>query len=172
MKKSLLALALFAASGAAMAGGVYGFGSVGSQTLDKSVPYLSKSASQFQGGLGMNVTPNMALELSWAQASHSTDFDGLSLDFEGVIAGVRGSYPINDKVALTGKVGMTFLSAELAAGTTEAVSSDGMGMLLGVGAEYKLTPSMSLTANYDYYNKPADLLRDLSVVSVGLKFQF
>lgn len=168
MKKSLIALALFAASGASMAQGLYAFGSVGSQSIDKSVTDLSTSATQFQGGLGVKLNPNLALEASWVQASHSTSFSDVSLDVEGVIAGVRGTYPINETVALTGKAGLTFLSADLGG----VASSDGMGFLVGIGAEYKLNPTVSLTANYDIYNKPADLLVDLSVFSVGLKYQF
>lgn len=151
-----------------MAQSTYVFGQFGSQTLDKSVEDLSSSASQFQAGVGLKINERMAFEASWVQASHDTAFENVTLDFSGAVVGVRGFLPVSPEVTLSGKVGMTLLSADL----TGVAKSDGAGLTLGLGAEYKVTSNLSLTASYDFYNKPADLLRDVSVFSVGVKYGF
>lgn len=175
MKKSLIALAMLAMSAAAPAAfaadapGVYAFGTAGQQTLSTSVPFMSSSASQFQFGLGLPLTESLAFEASWLTASHHTDLSGLNVDYKGAILGLRTTYPVNDKLAITGKVGMTLLSVDIA-GTD--LTSDGSNFMVGIGTEYKLTPKTALTVNYEFMDKPADTTRNTSTFSVGMKYTF
>lgn len=172
MKKSLITLALLGmslASGVASAAddGVYAFGQLGQQTLSRSVQYMDSGATQYQFGMGLPVSDTVAFEASWLQASHHTAESGLTVDYSGAIVGVRTFFPVNEALTVTGKVGMTLLSVDVG-----GVTSDGSNFMAGVGVEYKLTPKTALTVNYDFMDKPADTTRNLSALSVGMKFKF
>ena len=172
MKKSLIALAMAGmalASGAASAAdeGIYAFGTVGQQSINKSIEGMSTNGTQYQFGVGLQLSKAMAFEASWLNATHNTEEAGLDVNYEGAVVGVRGFYPVNDKLSMTGKVGMAIMSVDVG-----DMSSDGTSLLVGVGAEYKLTPQSALTVNYEFMDKPADTTRSLGAFSVGLKYKF
>lgn len=175
MKKSLIALALLglsAASTGAFAGeapGLYAFGSAGQQTLSTAVQGISSSGNQYQFGLGLPLSDSLAFEASWMTASHHTAISGVNVEYKGAILGLRTTYPVNDKLAITGKVGMTLLSADIVAA---GLSSDGSNFMAGIGTEYKLAPKTALTVNYEFMDKPADTTRNTSTFSVGVKYTF
>lgn len=173
MKKTLIALAILA-SGASTAAFAaentwYGFATAGNQSISKSVDGLNSSASQVQLGLGAQLTPMLALEGAWTQGSHAIDGVSNKLDFSGLVMNLKGRYKVNPMFAVTGKVGYSFLSADI---TGTDFSVNGVHPMFGIGAEYNLTPKAALTVGYDIYKSPADTEVDMDAFTVGIKYKF
>lgn len=101
---------------------------------------------------------------------------------KAVVAAVRGYYPVNDKVTLTGRVGAAFVHTYVdrqSASVNDAYTGtdNQVHPTFGVGAMYKLTEKVSLTGDVNWYpkiTKTNDNATDTNayMLSVGLQYKF
>lgn len=106
----------------------------------------------------------------------------LNVKNKAVVAAVRGFYPVNDKVTLTGRVGAVFVRTSLdrqSASPSDAYTGKDTQVhaTYGVGAMYKLNEKVSLTGDVNMYpkiTKTNDQATDTNayMVSVGLQYKF
>jgi OOP family OmpA-OmpF porin len=100
----------------------------------------------------------------------------------GVVAAVRGFYPINDKFTLTGRVGAVFVHTSLdrksdSPDDAYTGKDNQVHSTIGIGGTYKLTDKLSLTGDLNWYpniTKTNDNATDTNarMASVGLQYNF
>lgn len=100
----------------------------------------------------------------------------------GVVAAVRGFYPISQNLTLTGRVGAIFVHTSL---DRQSDSPDDaytgkdnqIHSTIGIGGMYKLTDQLSLTGDINWYpkiTKTNDNATDTNarMINVGLQYNF
>ncbi|WP_038176787.1 outer membrane beta-barrel protein [Vibrio pacinii] len=110
------------------------------------------------------------------QPSSSVDYDAL---VQGIELGLKADYALNDRVVVFGKGG-TFLwqlDKEANEPVVGSVSDSGTGasLMLGTGAEYRLSPNWITRLEYQYINGVGDDVTgssDVHFVSLGLNYRF
>ena len=93
---------------------------------------------------------------------------------DALTLGVRGSYPINDRFSVHGKLGLARWDAEASAmdgsGTYNLYDDDGTDPYYGAGASYNLG-QISLNIDYIQYKDIGDET-DTDVISAGISYRF
>ena len=106
------------------------------------------------------------------QLDESDKFSGLAFDAVGIL-------PISDSFSLLGKLGVmqTQIQSDWQYGSESGSAKDSRTTpLIGIGAEYKLTPALALRAEYEYYGKihsdDNTVKIKMDMLSVGMRYTF
>lgn len=88
-------------------------------------------------------------------------------------AALTGRVPLTSSLALTGKAGVSFGKVsgnDVLPASAQLVGSQ-RSLMYGVGAEYRLSPQIALTADFEHFGKLSDNAR-ASVMSAGMRYDF
>jgi len=154
------ALAFVASSAFAAPTAFYAGLDVGSTKVDG----LSDNKASFGGFLGYGFNQYIAAELGYRQ--HGTwDYQGVDIKLKQTHLSVVGSYPLNGKLDVYGRLGYNKVTVEGSAGGFSA-SEDTTGALYGIGLNYSFAPNISGRVEVQ---KPSS---DSTNVGVGVVFKF
>ena len=97
----------------------------------------------------------------------TADLDGFT--FNGTL-----SYPVNDQLAVFGKVGAFFWNADLS-GTVSGIGTismedDGTDMMFGLGAKYNFSDTISFRGEWERFSDVSD--SDVDLFSVSVQYNF
>lgn len=182
MKKLIIA-ALCAASAHAFAADNYASVSLGNseQTMKAGGYSLSEKSTGFKLAFGGKFGQYLGAELGVAVLGDMTiGGDGMSFKSEptSVYGALTAAFPVAEKFALTGKVGVARNTTQITIedmGYRESGDDNATSLLFGFGASYALNETMSLIAEYENYGdlaKDGDASMEADMVSVGLRFSF
>jgi OOP family OmpA-OmpF porin len=149
-----LLMALAAAAGlatrGALAEGLYAGASLGSPHYADRIDGLSGNGSGLAGKLfgGYQWSPNFGLEAGFADLGH-IDHQDARVDGDAAFVDAVGSWPLTGQWSLLGRVGVARVDLNTSAG-----DDSGTGLKFGLGAQYDLTPSVSLRGEWERY-RPA-----------------
>lgn len=130
---------------------------------------------------GYRLTEHFGAELGYAhlgRAHQWTSVNGTALRDEGkgraFYAAATAQLPLGDAFALHGRLGVA--RGKVTGGGTPVPAAQGLagsatGAIVGIGAAYKLTPTMSLTADYDHFTKLSRQAKG-GMLTVGLRANF
>lgn len=130
---------------------------------------------------GYRLTEHFGAELGYAhlgRAHQWTSVNGTALRDEGkgraFYAAATAQLPLGDAFALHGRLGVA--RGKVTGGGTPVPAAQGLagsatGAIVGIGAAYKLTPTMSLTADYDRFTKLSRQAKG-GMLTVGLRANF
>lgn len=179
MKKQFTLIALSAALAApAFANGFY----VGA---DMGRTKLAVSDSEFGGHRyddswaltgGYQFNDHIAAELSYRSLSKLNQQYGswsVNHKLSAVEATAVGSFPLSDKFALFGRVGVVHVKGKttIREGSLVEVESDSKNRaMLGLGARYAVTQNISLRSEYIRYAKMEDVA--ISTLTFGADYRF
>jgi OmpA-OmpF porin, OOP family len=84
-----------------------------------------------------------------------------------------GRMPISDKIALTGKAGISFgkVSGTNALPAANDITGSRRSFMYGLGGEYRVSQHVALTADFDHFGKVSDKVR-ANMFSVGARYTF
>jgi opacity protein-like surface antigen len=153
---AFVATSAFAAQPTAFYGGV----DVGATKITD----LDDSKASFGGFLGYGFTQNVAVELGYRQLG-KWDVAGVDLKAKQAQVSVIGSFPLNQKLDLYGRLGYNKLRAEASYGNY-TYGEDTSGALYGIGLNFSFTPAI---AGRVEVQKPSS---DSTNLSVGVAFKF
>jgi OmpA-OmpF porin, OOP family len=128
---------------------------------------------------GYQFTDNFGIELAYSQAS-SLRQAYIANNAKAVKSGNAtivslsgtGRYAITSNFYLGGKLGIAQIdfSGPNPVPSGNAISGSSSGLIAGIGLEYKVSPTFSLVAGYDYLPRPnSRLVRNQAI---GVKFTF
>lgn len=130
---------------------------------------------------GYRLTEHFGAELGYAhlgRAHQWTSVNGTALRDEGkgraFYAAATAQLPLGNAFALHGRLGVA--RGKVTGGGTQVPAAQGLagsatGAIVGIGAEYKLTPTMSLTADYDHFTRLSRQAKG-GMLTVGLRANF
>lgn len=130
---------------------------------------------------GYRLTEHFGAELGYAhlgRANQWTTVNGTAMRDEGkgraFYAAATAQLPLGDAFAVHGRLGVA--RGKVSGGGTRVPLTQGLagsatGAIVGIGAEYKLTPTMSLTADYDHFTKLSRQAKG-GMLTVGLRANF
>jgi OOP family OmpA-OmpF porin len=149
----LLAAALLGAglaASSAHAEGLYFGGSVGTPHFGDGVNGVSGDGSGVSGKLfgGYQLNPNFAIEGGLASLGHISNATG-TVNGHAVHLDAVGLLPLGANFSLLGSVGVAHVSLNTSNGDDK-----GVGLKLGLGAEYALSRNVSLRGEYENYRAP------------------
>lgn len=190
MNKMLIGASLFALTNLAFADGLFVTADLSSTRIAVDTgdgSEASKNTSGYDVGIGYHVTPNVSLELSYADFgtlnTSGSDGNG-TLDTKSGITSTQASVLFNGnigpKVKGYGRLGYSksTLDVSYTYSWTDAYgssSNSGSGSkdkslwLVGAGVEYAINDSFSLRAEYDVYQKWSAL--KLSTIKGGIVYK-
>jgi OmpA-OmpF porin, OOP family len=157
--------------------GVSNFSTSGS-SLVKTKRDERDTAAKLYGGYQLN--ENLGVELGYSRLGKLNDTFTVAgqpvvqnLRGESIYAAATGRLPLDQNFALTGKLGVSFGKVKGSNGLPagEDLTGSKRGILVGIGAEYKLTPSLALTADYERYGKLSQRV-SANALTAGIKYNF
>lgn len=154
------ALAFAASSAFAAPTGYYGGLDAGSTRIDD----FGDNKASFGGFLGYGYNRNFAIELGYRQLG-SWNVLGIDVKAKQTHVSVVGSYPLNGRLDVYGRLGYNQLRGE-ASFSGASYGDDTSGVLYGVGLNYSFTPSVS--GRFEV-QKPSS---DSTNYGVGIVFKF
>lgn len=182
MKKVILAV-LCAASTQAFAADNYASVSLGQseQTMKAGGYAVAEKATGFKLAFGGKFGQYLGGEMGVAVLGDMTMGDA-TMSFKSEPSSVYGAltaaFPVAEKFALTGKVGVARNTTKITIedmGYSESGNDSATSMIFGFGASYALNEKMSLIAEYENFGdlaKDGDATIEADMVSVGLRFSF
>ena len=81
--------------------------------------------------------------------------------------------PLGESFALTGKLGVSFgkvRGTDLLPASSSLMGSQ-RSLLVNLGAEYRLTPNLAFTVDYDRFGKLSDRV-SAELISTGVRYDF
>lgn len=175
MKKSLLALAVLAASSGVFAQSTDNFyAEVGYGAIKYSEPgaWATPGVATFK--VGMNINPNLAIEGMYGTTANNATFNVgstvVTFKYDNIYgAYLKGKAEVAPNLEVFGKVGITGASIS-ASIPGYAISDSGSDFSYGAGLQYSFSKTVYVQADYmSYYNKNSISVKGPSV-SVGFKF--
>lgn len=147
LSKSLLAVLLVAGGAAAHAEGFYAGAGIGGPAWNSTVDGVDSNGRGVAGKLygGYSFTPNLSLEAGATHLGESRDDNG-KVKADGTYLDAVGTLPLNKDWSLLGRIGAAHARFSGPSGD----SSD-TGLKLGAGAQYELSPTMAVRAEYEQY---------------------
>ncbi|MES2258804.1 MAG: outer membrane beta-barrel protein [Pseudomonadota bacterium] len=129
------------------------------------------------------------IDKTWAVEGGYTDFGSSDYNYSvgaasghvdskahSVYVAGKGTFPVNDQFALTGKLGVAYNKNEVhGTGLASAYNGDGnrSNLYASVGAEYAFNQKVSLSLEYEHYGKnDIDIGRKKGAVSLGARYNF
>lgn len=185
MKNKFILAALLVSSSAAFAGPGYVGVSAGSSTqkLGADDFSLSESATAFKIVGGYQATPMFGLEAGYVrfgEASISADGASIGSEPTSFYAALTGTVPVSPAFNLFAKLGVAKSKTTIFASDVDGrdeFEESGTSAVVGIGAQYKFSDTMSLVAEYENFGKVAKDSESsanvkVSLVSVGLRIAF
>jgi len=194
MKKILFALVASAAALSATSAfaddagtGYIGAGVVGSR-YEFNAPNALSGDNHSGYKAGGKVYGGYNIDQTWAVEAGYTDFGKKSYNYtsNGLPGGVRtdahsyylagkGTWPVNQQIALFGKLGVARNHNEVFTTGTAAVSGsdDKTALYASVGAEYALNKNVKVSLEYENYgHSDIDQGRKAGAITAGLRYNF
>ena len=194
MKKIILAVI---ASAAALAGtsayaddagtGYVGVGAVGSK-YEFNAPTAVSGENHSGYKAGGKIYGGYNIDQTWAVEGGYTDFGKKSYNYTagGLPGGVhtdahsyylagKGTWPVNQQIALTGKLGVARNTNEVSTSGISSVNGDKnkTALYASVGAEYAVTNNVKVSLEYEHYGKnDIDTGRKSGAVTAGVRYAF
>ncbi|HUF22216.1 MAG TPA: outer membrane beta-barrel protein [Burkholderiales bacterium] len=134
---------------------------------------------------GYMFNPNLGVEVGYVNLGEITasgTFLGTpftaAIETTGFTAHAVGVLPLNEQFSLLGKLGLIRWDADAsvsAGGVSGSVSEDGIDFALALGAQYNISRSLGVRAEWDFYkdlgnNETGE--DDVHLLSVGIVFSF
>lgn len=134
---------------------------------------------------GYMFNPNFGVEFGYVnlgEVAASGTFLGTpftaAIETTGFTAHAVGALPLNEQFSLLGKLGLIRWDADAgvsAGGVSGSVSEDGTDFALALGAQYNISRSVGVRAEWDFYkdlgnNETGE--DDVQLLSVGIVFSF
>jgi OmpA-OmpF porin, OOP family len=172
----------FRAATGAYVGGAFGaFGARATGITLKEGP--SKTSKNGSGGklfAGFQLTENFGVELGALRSAtlkRTFVVSGANVTQKGdvnafYLAGT-GRLPIGEHFAVTTRLGVaqSKFSGTNVLPIASAITGSKTGAMFGVGAEYRFTPTIAATLDYDYLPKTSKHLKS-GMISLGIKVSF
>jgi len=165
------ALALLAAQ--AQAGGYAGF-ALGQASIDDTVSQSGTSAAIDENATGWKVfggygfTDNLGFEAGWADLGDMNEGGTVDTETEGFYAAAVGRLPVGDSgLAVHAKLGFYAWDQDIAISGGPA-SHDGVDLMYGVGAKYRINDLLGVQLDWERYNTETDA----DLISVGITLNF
>lgn len=158
---------------AAQAEGFYAGGGLGLTQIEDEDAGISfdDSAIGWRVFGGYEFTPNFALELGYVDSGEAEDsIGGIDVDADltaWTVTGL-GILPVNDSWDVFGKLGYYDGESEVSALGVSADDSES-GFTLGAGARFKLSDTVAIRGDFDWYDSDIDTLWS---IGVGVQFMF
>ena len=179
------------AAGPSQDGGIYVGGALGrsSYSLSSSnrapVPWggekSSKAGTAYKLYGGYRLTETFGVEAGYArlgrvsQWSTNGAYSRLQAGTGQVFyAAATARLPLGESFALNGRLGIArgrISGDNNWAAPNQRISGGSTGVMVGFGAEYRMTQNLSITADYDYFGKLSKQAKG-GMVTVGLKASF
>jgi OOP family OmpA-OmpF porin len=194
MKKILFALVASAAalSGTSAYADDAGTGYVGAGVLGSRYEFNAPNAlsgdnhsGNKAGGKvfgGYNITPQLALEAGYADFGKKTYNyvsnglpGGVHTDAHSYYLAAKGTWPVNQQIALIGKLGAARNTNEVTTSGFSSVSGDKdkTALYASVGAEYAINKNVKVSLEYENYGKnDIDTGRKSGAVTAGVRYAF
>lgn len=153
----------------AHAEGFYAGASVASPTYQSSVNGASGNGSGISGKVygGYQFSPNFAMEAGVADLGHNDNATG-SIYSYGTFVEAVGMLPLTQQWTLLGRLGVTGVNVNTSNGTDNSV-----GLKVGLGAQYALTKTVALRAEWERYQPQAfGSVENIDQYSLGVKVAF
>ncbi|WP_280151587.1 outer membrane beta-barrel protein [Piscinibacter sp. XHJ-5] len=170
LSKPLLAVLLAAGAAAAHAEGLYAGASLGAPFWNSTVDGVDGNGRGVAGKLygGYGFSPNFALEAGAMHLGESRDISG-KVKADGAYLDAVGTLPLSKDWSLLGRIGAAHARFNGPGGD----SSD-TGLKLGAGAQYQLSSTMALRAEYEQYrfHDVFDAKANVGQVTGGLVVNF
>lgn len=157
--------------------GWYGGVGIGqSDYRDYSATSVSPRSEAWKTYAGYQFNKYLALEGGYVNLNDMTAFTGstrTNIATDGWTLGAVVSYPITDKLAVTGKIGGAYLLADVkqktGAGLTVRSGDDGYDPNYGVGIRYALFDNVDLRAEWERFDR-SNMNIDLLSAGMAVKF--
>jgi OOP family OmpA-OmpF porin len=183
MKKTILLAALMLSATTAFAGTGYAGVSAGSSTQKLSFDGESgsKDTAGFKAFAGYQINPSFGIEggyVHFGDAKESEDGATVSIKPKSFYAALTGTAPMSPQFNLFAKLGIARTETTMFAsfdGESGEVDVSDTSPMVGIGAEYKFSQTMSVIAEYEHFGKVAkesDMNLKASMVSIGLRISF
>lgn len=147
---------------------------IGMDYLANAVVADNYYSASIQAGIKMQKKIPVAVSLFYQKAKEEKSaVTGLKTDFHAM--GVDSTYyfPVGDSLSLTANLGLgyyTFNCSDI------NYSEDKIGVRMGVGLEYSLSDNFAVHSSFRYtdlnFGSDGDVAKDMTEVSVGVKFYF
>jgi opacity protein-like surface antigen len=186
MKKIIFALiAAATAMGSAQAAGPYVGVGVASADHNYNLPGTTGSADGYKASAkvfgGYDIDQTWGVEAGYTdvrKSAYNYTLNGLpgraESDGHSFYVAGKATAPINDKVAIFGKLGAANNKATLNSSTDPAFnrSESKTELYAGVGVQYNLNQKVALTAEYERYGKKKDFGAKPDTFTVAAKYAF
>jgi len=146
------------------------YASIGVTNLKYDGPSVSFRNTLIEGRVGINITPNLAIEGRAATAVNDDTVLGTDVEI-GNYVGIylRGNVALGKNTNLYGFGGVTNVSAKASAGGL-SVSADDSDFSFGVGLDFKVGGSGSI--GLEYINMYSNGSEDVTGINVHYKHSF
>lgn len=166
--------------------GAYVGGAIGAFGAKATGIALEERTSGSKNGIGAKLfagyqlTENFGAELGFIRSStlkRSYVVGTTNVEQKGEVSALyaagTGRFAFGERFAVTGKLGVARgkFSGTNALPTASAITGSKTGAIFGVGAEYRFTPKIAATIDYDYLPKTSNRLKS-AMISAGVKFTF
>ncbi|GER16283.1 porin family protein [Variovorax boronicumulans] len=140
-----------------------------------------KSGTSYKLYGGYRLTEHFGVEAGYARlgsvSQWSSAYGGSRLQTgtgQVFYAAATARMPLGDAFALNGRLGVArgrISGDNKWAPAHQRISGSGTGLMVGVGAEYRMTQNLAITADYDYFGKLSKQAKG-GMFTVGLKASF
>lgn len=169
MRKSLIALAIVAASfaGAAQASDNVFIGAAATQSHIGTSSLQESDSTGVKVFGGYNISPRFGIESGY---SYTEGFraEGYKVKVQDLSVALTASVPIASHLSAFAKTGLVYQDFDIAG----AISYKGANPLIGVGLKYSVTKDWALRAEAEYTSKIADISVSQSRLSIGAQRGF
>lgn len=181
MKKLLVAACVFGAVALpAAAEGLYVQGDVGQSKVSLNAGdgfTLSKPDVTYALGLGYDINPNLAVELSYRDFGsidwHNSNTEREELSAQSAQLSALGKLPVSNLVNVYGRLGVARVKASdtfFSGNTKDDITEYRTRMMAGIGASYEIMPGIETRAEYSQYAKVEGA--SLSTLTLGVTYHF
>lgn len=147
---------------------------IGMNYLANAVVADNYYSASIQAGVKMQKKIPVAVSLFYQKAKEEkAATTGLKTDFKA--AGLDSTYyfPVGDALSLTANLGLGYYSFNC---SDLGYSEDKIGVRMGAGLEYSLSDNFAVQSTFRYtdlnFGSDGDVAKDMTEVSVGVKFYF
>jgi OmpA-OmpF porin, OOP family len=169
-----------AVEGAYVGGAIGAFGARATGISLKDAASGSKNGSGVKLFAGYQLTENFGAELGFIRSStlkRTFVVGTANVEQKGKVSALyvagTGRFAIGQHFALTGKLGVARgkFSGTNALPLASTITGSKTGAIFGVGAEYRFTPKLAATIDYDYLPTTSNRLKT-AMISAGVKVTF
>lgn len=140
-----------------------------------------RSGTAFKVYGGYRLTENFGVEAGYARLGRVSQWASVngrptlqSGSGNAIYGAATAHWPLGDSFALNGRLGLArgkVSGGDSQAPTGQKISGSATGMMAGFGAEYRMSRTISLTADYDHFGKLSRQAK-AGMLTVGLRASF